>query len=470
MTTSKRDSTAFTKDAVPTADFAAAAQAEGSSERATSRLPLLVRIVAFAAATIFTIMGIMGIAQASRTQTAAQSITTSSARPETVRHVLVLMSYDESDANVEVEREGLLGALNKSGISSDVFYLDARAEGDAESLAGEAARIARKASASSGYDSIVCAGDEALSLVLDDQVHFGGIPTTFFAVDDASLASRAHDAGFATGICEQGVAPLALEAAAGIVPGATRAVVLQDGSPEASGLLAQLEAAPQDGADLAREVWDVSALSRDDLGRRLSELGDDAVVLLLAANHDVDGNVYAPSDTAHWLASQTRRPIFSAQGGVGEGVCGAAFVNRRQEGADAAARAVELLNGAAPASLANVVVRPECAVFDVSALAEHGIDADATPPSSALVNEPALSWRTLRPMLLPALYLLLAAICIVVFGVIGFRRSVASRQAIVATNRSLQHRLTHDLLTELPNRQALERFAEDPTSVERMRT
>ena len=432
------------------------------SKQATGRGSLALRVVLFALACVFAVAGVMGFMDASNEQATSRMATMGAVQEVPVRHACLLLSYDESDANTSLEREGVLDVFARSSVSADVFYLDARTfGGDAAAEGRLAAGITSKAIAAGGYDAVVTAGDEALAFVMEHQDLFAGIPTAFFAVDDETLAAGAQGAGVATGFVEAGAAELVVQAAAELCAGAATATVLVDGSTEAAGQLAQLAEDGSAAPGVQREVWDVSQMTREELAGRLAALPPGDFVVLLAANHDLLGGVYTPSVTAHFVSESSSAPVFAAAGGVGEGVCGAGFYDRQAEGANAATLAVDLLNGVKTAEKQIEQVAPECLVFDAAALRENGLDPDATPNDSAIVNEPAFSWRALRPFLQPALLLLVAIACIAGFGIIGFRRSMRSHRAIKESRDDLRYRLYHDLLTELPNRHALEQLLGD---------
>ena len=440
---------------------------EGSNERvkqATSRLPLILRVALFAVAAVCVILGIIGIMQTTSVQSSAQSETNASMRAETVRHALVIFSYDESDPSVDLERKGALDILRRSGISSDLVYLNARAAAHNDALADLSVRqVVETARSAGGYDLVIAAGDEALGFVADNQELFEGLPVSFFAVDGAQLAERVQADGIATGYVEGGAVTSSLKEAAKLFPDATQAYILTDGSPEAAGLLAQLKEDPSAAPSLDRTVVDASSMTRDELGEKLSGIdADTSVVLLLAANVDSEGTVYAPSDTAHFLADKTSAPIFSAHGGVGDGVTGAMFVDRMQEGGDAATLAVDLLNGKKAADVDVRTFKPGTVVYDVQALEAHGISPDSVEGAATLVNDTKVSWRTIRPFIRPIVFLIIAGVCALLFGVIGFRRSVKSKQTIIDSRNELEYRLYHDALTDLPNRMSLEKLAADP--------
>ena len=435
------------------------------SKESTSPVSLILRIVLFALACAFAVLGVKGFIDASNLQTTARTATTESIQADASFHALVLFSYDESDSSVAYQRDGVIDVLARSGISYDPIYLDARSNANKPAAMERVYNtIYDKASAAGGYDAIICSGDEALTYLSEHQDLFGGIPATFFAVDDKNLANSVQKSGIATGYLEDQTATTSLKQAAQLLPKARNVVVLVDGSPEANGMLAQLESDTSAASSVKREVWNVSNFTRDELGSSLSRLGSDTFVLLLAANHDSAGNAYTPSATAHFVSSKTNVPVFSALGGVGEGICGSSFIDRENEGLSAVKLVVALINGSTVPEQPVQAVTPACCVFDAQALSAHGIDPNATPSDASIINESTFSLRVLRPIAMPALYILIAIACIAAFGIIGFRRSMKSHREIIKSRNDLQYRLYHDLLTDLPNRYALDQFVSDHSS------
>lgn len=433
------------------------------SNKATSRLSLALRIILFVLACVFAVLGVKGIIDASNVQSVSRLATMESVQGEPVRHALVVFSGDDSDSSVAYERNGAVGLLGKSGVSSDVLYIGASADSNVQASERRLREIVtEKASSGVSYDVIVIAGDEALSFIMGNRDLFGGIPTAYFAVTDSERARETQGAGFATGYLEEGAASLALNKASELLPSATKAIVLVDGSSTAQGLLKQLEGDTAAAPNVSRELVDTSKLSRDALAEKLSEAEEGAFVLLLSANRDAEGGAYTSTETAYFLAENSSVPVFSAMGGVGEGVCGASFIDRETEGSGAATLAIDLMNGKNALDIPVEVVAPLGMVYDAQALEANGINPDDTPSDASIINESSFSVRVLRPFAMPALFLLIAIACIAGFGIIGFRRSVQSNKAIIASRNDLQYRLYHDLLTDLPNRYALERFINDP--------
>ena len=416
----------------------------------------------------FAIAGLYLLTNTTDEQVAAQTVTTESVRPAPVRKALLLCSQSESDPKVGYQRSGVMDVMNRSSVSCDVEYLDAD-EGIAKGTIRDnfANLLNDRITANGGYDVAIIAGDDALDFALEyrDDV-FADIPVAYFGVNNKALVEKAQSAEGVTGITQTGLTPEILKTACSVVPGEGPIVVIQDGSLATQGLYGQMSDLVSGGTYKSRsvDVWDASAMSREELGERLSDLSKDSIVLLLGSGVDASGASYQAAETTHFICEQSDAPVFTPDFGVGDGVCGSAFIDVSKEAGVAASMAVDLLNGKSAAEVGQKTTAPSNIVFDVEALETHGISADGLPVDATLVNEPLFSSRSLRPYITAAVFLILAAVLITIFGVIGYRRSLRANQAILASRNDLQYRLYHDLLTELPNRHALEQVVSNPAT------
>ena len=428
---------------------------------ASDGLFFVFRIVVLVVACALAIMGLVSLTSVTDQQVNSLTVTTDSVRQAPMRNALLLCSNSDADASVSYQRNGVIDIMNRSSVSCDVEYLGAyHTSYSKESSQGFADYLRDKVSKVGGYNTVIAVGDDALSFMLDHYSDVAsGAPVVFFGVNNQQLAERAIATGVMTGILQTDAVKGTLDAMGGLVPTNESLVVLTDGSISSEGLLAQFETCSTTGYPNGKaEVWDCSQMSRDALKSRLASLDSRSSILMLGAQTDSDGNGYLFSETTHFVADNTQASVFTAMGGVGEGICGSMFVDTEAEAKQAAETAVMLLNASNPASIPLSTYGPSGSVFDVSALEAHGLSVDKLPANATLVNEPFLSVRSIKPYLLPVGLLLVAAILIAIFGLVGYRRSRQASRAIIESRNDLRHRLYHDFLTDLPNRYALEQI------------
>ena len=129
--------------------------------------------------------------------------------------------------------------------------------------------------------------------------------------------------------------------------------------------------------------------------KRLSQLGDDAIVFTPGYYQDGEGRNFAPRDSARLMATAATAPVFGPyRTFIGTGVVGGFMPNFRAMGRQAGVAVGRLLHGEPAASLNLPEVMPGTLNVDWRQLKRWGIPESAVP-SGAIVQfrEPSL-WET----------------------------------------------------------------------------
>lgn len=447
------------------------------------------RVALLALACVLVVAALLMLAftssQLSRTQQVAADLIQSQTRAE----VLVIASHSDSDAATQQQRDGLIDLLNRSQVAVDVEYLDVEGSGMArnvpnaiegtqtaahgqallQSAWGQA--LAAKIANHGAYSAIICIDDDALCYV--EAAHdalFSQTPVVFLGVNDATHAQRMFDLGYATGLIESADIAAFMSTAQAMRPSATSVLVLSDDTPTGIGHRAQLQDAASGEAaegeetgsfaDLTLTYVNASTLSRADLAKRVSEAGEDTIVLYLNATTDSAGNAYTVSQTAYFIAESAGQPVFSlCFNGVGEGFAGSTFVDYAAEGQRAGELVVMILNGTRPADIALETFTSDGSVYDSTVLSSYRINTSALPTNAAMLHTSGLSAEALRPIFMPITLLVLGIACLIAFAFLGYRRTASDMTDIVAQRNLLEQRFYTDSLTEMPNMQWLTAYA-----------
>lgn len=447
------------------------------------------RVALLALACVLVVAALLMLAftssQLSRTQQVAADLIQSQTRAE----VLVIASHSDSDAATQQQRDGLIDLLNRSQVAVDVEYLDVEGSGMArnvpnaiegtqtaahgqallQSAWGQA--LAAKIANHGAYSAIICIDDDALCYV--EAAHdalFSQTPVVFLGVNDATHAQRMFDLGYATGLIESADIAAFMSTAQAMRPSATSVLVLSDDTPTGIGHRAQLQDAARGEAaegeetgsfaDLTLTYVNASTLSRADLAKRVSEAGEDTIVLYLNATTDSAGNAYSASQTAYFIAESAGQPVFSlCFNGVGEGFAGSTFVDYAAEGQRAGELVVMILNGTRPADIALETFTSDGSVYDSTVLSSYRINTSALPTNAAMLHTSGLSAEALRPIFMPITLLVLGIACLIAFAFLGYRRTASDMTDIVAQRNLLEQRFYTDSLTEMPNMQWLTAYA-----------
>lgn len=447
------------------------------------------RVALLALACVLVVAALLMLAftssQLSRTQQVAADLIQSQTRAE----VLVIASHSDSDAATQQQRDGLIDLLNRSQVAVDVEYLDVEGSGMArnvpnaiegtqtaahgqallQSAWGQA--LAAKIANHGAYSAIICIDDDALCYV--EAAHdalFSQTPVVFLGVNDATHAQRMFDLGYATGLIESADIAAFMSTAQAMRPSATSVLVLSDDTPTGIGHRAQLQDAARGEAaegeetgsfaDLTLTYVNASTLSRADLAKRVSEAGEDTIVLYLNATTDSAGNAYSASQTAYFIAESAGQPVFSlCFNGVGEGFAGSTFVDYAAEGQRAGELVVMILNGTRPADIALETFTSDGSVYDSTVLSSYRINTSALPTNAAMLHTSGLSAEALRPIFMPITLLVLGIACLIAFAFLGYRRTASDMTDIVVQRNLLEQRFYTDSLTEMPNMQWLTAYA-----------
>lgn len=419
--------------------------------------------------------------QLSRNQQVAAGVVQTEPRAD----VLVIASYDDSDAATKLQRDGVVDLLERSSVGVDVEYLDvaalsanknvstSSAYGVALSGSDWGSALAKKLRDHGEYAAIVCIDDDALYYVesLHDSL-FPKTPVVFVGVNDVSHAQHAFELGYATGLMERCDAAGMVEVASKMNPEATHMLVITDNTAAGLGVRAQFEeaASGSDGgaaseesvvfAGLPVDYVNASTLSRADLGTKVSAADDSTLVVYLGAAADASGNAYRAAQTAYYVSQAATQPIYAIGfGGVGEGFTASNFVDYEQAGERAGEIVVMVLNGTSTSDIPLETFESSGTVFDSRSIASHGISAAAVPASATMLNQSGFSFDALRPVVWPLTLLVLGIACIIAFAFLGYRRTAKEMAEVVTQRNTLEQRFYTDDLTSMPNMQWLTAYA-----------
>lgn len=419
--------------------------------------------------------------QLSRNQQVAAGVVQTEPRAD----VLVIVSYDDSDAATKLQRDGVVDLLERSSVGVDVEYLDvaalsanknvsaASAYGAALSGSDWGSALAKKLRDHGEYAAIVCIDDDALYYVesLHDSL-FPKTPVVFVGVSDVLHAQHAFELGYATGLMERCDAAGMVEVASKMNPEATHMLVITDNTAAGLGVRAQFEeaASQSDGgatsaesvvfAGLPVDYVNASTLSRADLGTKVSAADDSTLVVYLGAEADASGNAYRAAQTAYYVSQAATQPIYAIGfGGVGEGFTASNFVDYERAGQRAGEIVVMVLNGTSTSDIPLETFESAGTVFDSRSIAAHGISASAVPASATMLNQSGISFDALRPIVWPLTLLVLGIACIIAFAFLGYRRTAKEMAEVVSQRNTLEQRFYTDALTNIPNMQWLTAYA-----------
>lgn len=369
---------------------------------------------------------------------------------QSVADVLLVMSYDDSDTNTPLARNGVLDIMGRSSVGVDVVYMDAHnSPYGSSSYDAWVSQIAQKASQHGAYNAVICVDDEALYFIEDNHDSmFASTPVVFFGINDFNHALHATSSGYMTGMVEQSYYGSIMQATMDLHPDATTFLAVVDDTPTGVGDKAQFDLAMQNFDDINVRYVNASALTRNQLASAVSAANDKTIVFLLDANNDLYGNVYSLDDTASFISSASNYPVYrGSMGGVGSGLAGSGYLDPEADGRAAAEMTIDILNGTRPVDLPLVLEGNPGYVFDAQVLNNYGLSSANLPQGSTVINRNVFSLDTLKLLVLP-----IALLIVALFFLRAARRaklqfaysegsvkSIANYQVDGTSARSLEH-------------------------------
>lgn len=438
----------------------------------------LVRLALLIFACALMVLAITMLMQVNSTMSRAQQLATQMISAQEKAEVLILCSYDETDSATALQRDGALDLLERSSVAADVEYLDAAGSNGTYRTAADLANsswgkaLAQKIASHGNYSCILCLDDDALAYIAALRAGAGDTasnstltttPVVFAGVTNQTNATKAFDAGYATGLVEAYDAAAIMQAAVAMRPSATKALVICDATTEGTGVRTQVMKAADSFSGLSVDYLNASALPRADLAKAISAAGANTIVLYLGARSDSSNKTYTADQSAYFVSESASVPVFSAVfTGVGEGFAGSGFIDYTAEGSRAAELVVQVLNGTSTNDIPLTAVSNEDTVFDAAVLDAYNIDKGLVPAGATMLNNNGLI-ETMQPILLPIVLLVLAVICMLAYAYLGYRRTVSNMasnmEALVSQRNVFEERFYTDNLTDMPNMQWLTAFA-----------
>lgn len=244
-----------------------------------------------------------------------------------------------------------------------------------------------------------------------------------------------------TGVLNRGEAAEVVRVAFDLLPGTRRVAVV--GGPTDVYAQEFLQSARESYRDRA-EIVDLTGLPMPALLERVSTLSDDTIVAYTSLITDGAGRTFVPTDAAQMVARAANVPTFGyATTQLGRGIVGGRLHSPAKIGRDVGAVAVRVFQGE-PAD--SIPVRDADAfeyAFDAAQMERWGLDLDALPPGSRVVNRRPTLWEAYRGAVIVALVaFVLQALLIAAL----LRERWARRRA----NRELQ-RLSRELIASQEN-------------------
>lgn len=318
---------------------------------------------------------------------------------------LLISSYHPGFPTFYKQIEGLESVLGPDDIALDVEFMDSKRFYTPEDIAAFRRILKRKLHRVSPYDVVITADDNALKFVMDNHDSlFPETPVVFLGVNNQNLAKSLDGSQFYTGVIEAVSMDETLKVVWELCPKARTIYALVDSTPSGQGDLETFLELKGNYPGRELKILSLEKMTWSELGQTLEKL-DDAAVLLLSAYRDRNKSPKSFEEAVDFLVEHSQAPVFHLwEHGIGQGLVGGKVISHYEQGRRAGLLARKILHGKAVSSLPVIEgKRANKYIFDYDALSAYGINANALPAGSQLLNPQQNLWKTHKLELLSIL-------------------------------------------------------------------
>ena len=308
--------------------------------------------------------------------------------------MLFISSYSYTWPTVPLQLEGIQSALDDT-VTLDVEFMDTKTIRWEMAEKGLLERIRFKEENLGLYDAVIVGDDAALMFAMEYQEElFEGIPIVFEGINNIEYAQQVSEDPLVTGVIEKFSYKDNLDFARKIQPKADKIVAIVDNT--VTGIGEQKQFFAQEGAypELSFDVINGSLLTKEVIIEKISEIGEDTILLYLILSEDAEGNIYTNEQICHLLEKYARVPALRfVQAGIGEGVLGGNIVLHKELGEIAASMAMQMLKSTDPSEVEMQKDSPNGFYLDQKVLDRFGIADDLVPDGAEVINREPGFWE-----------------------------------------------------------------------------
>ncbi len=370
--------------------------------------------------------------------------------------VLYIDSFSPTYPSYDLQEKGIQEGLYPNNISYDVVYMDSKNYGTDEDI-DQFYRFfkERYPDIKSRYDGVIAGDDAALRFIQAYQEElFNGVPIVFYGVKNIEIAEAAAKSPFITGFTEESYLNDTFDLASQLLPQATKIVAIYDNTPVGQGDKNLFFSFASQYPDFTFSGINTSECTRKEFEEKLEELSGDVILIYLSAFQDAESNYYTIPESLYIILEHTHIPIFrNYSEGQGNGILGGTQMNFTEQCKMTGELMAEILDGRDISEIPLNKKTPGFIVYDYNMMKKFNLDIGLLPPETILLNQPINVFKEYREILLP----IALTICGLIVILAGF---VINYALLKAVERQLEYDANYDILLEIPNRQAAERYLE----------
>lgn len=374
------------------------------------------------------------------------------------KRVLFISSYSSAFNTFYHQIDGINDTFEGQSIIVDMEFMDSKRFLTEENLTNFYNLLEYKIVEGDPYDAILVSDDNATTFVMDHkEVLFPDIPIVFFGVNTRANAIQYASDPMVTGVIEKVSMEETIQLALDLNEHADTIIALSDATPSGQADLFTFYEYEDTFSDYTMTHLSLADMTLAEFHSNIAEINEQAVIILLAALRDGDGNSYDFNTSIEMILQQTNQPIYHLyEHGIGSGLLGGKIVSHYVQAEIAANIILEVVNGTDIATISIIDQSPNVYMIDQQVFNEHGFDEDRLPPETILINANVSFFEEHRGIIIPAIILIIGQSLVI--GLLLWSVKEASKAKHEALDRQdeLKHLSYHDSLTNLYNRHYFE--------------
>ena len=301
---------------------------------------------------------------------------------------LVLNSYHKgyswSDQIVDGIESNVLLQYPEAKIR--IEYMDTK-RNSSKSYMEELSDVYQKKFSDQNFDLIFASYDNAINYLLTvREALFPGVPIVFCGANNRDTYPAWKGQENVTGVLEYADIRQTINLALQLQPKIKKIVVVNDKTITGRNIGRDFNRFLSDNGDQF-EITQLEDLPLDQIAQQLSQLPDDAIVLLLAYLRDKNGVYYDPAHTADILSKASSVPLYGVWDFYfNHGIVGGVMTSGHLQGKAAAKLAIQILQGKPAEKLSIEYQGGNRTVFDYNEMQRFNLPVEKLPQSAIVKN------------------------------------------------------------------------------------
>lgn len=359
------------------------------------------------------------------------------------KSVLFIASYHPGFPTFFSQVKGLQRVFKPTTVRLDIEFMDAkRFYSDADqqiffdSLQKKIQHLPR-------YDLVIVGDDAALHFVdKHRKTLFPDQPIVFFGINDVPYALSFDANSRVTGVIEQISVAETITLARKLFCAHSPMIVITDGTESGYANARQIETyMPPNHPDQYR-LLSLADYSFGELNDTLRQLENPCAILVLSVYRDRTGTAREFDQSLREIRQSTAAPLFHFwYHGLGNGIFGGKLISHRKQAEAAARIALQILQGASPATLPVQRETRNTYVFDYNEIQRFGLNEADMPKGSRFINKPDPLFRRYRLYMFWLIAFASTLVLVVMVLMIRSHRREKAQQRMLALNRELEEKV-----------------------------